>query len=655
MAAPSGQQPERLEDQLRNMILSNVSAGGTPPLHDPRQRQPQQPQQPQPTQRRGGNGSSYGRQNLPTRSPAYGTPVQMSATPPNGQYWQYQNQQALRGPNQPSHPVSTRPFQEDRYSRPNVAPQHSRPFQHRPQNMHGPGSQRPLDPNAFQRRYTPLHQQNQRQAQQSQLWQPSPHQHVASDPDQWYLAQAAFLDTLAAQEVPKVEMDSTERAEKEAFPVLLDSVCQRLTDTDESGRLPKISLQCFGSLKSGFASKNSDMDLVIVADSASENPTQLFSLHELDLPRRLERELLDLGHGARLLTRTRVPIIKVCERPTPELLKALRDERAKWDALSDDEKYPKLDSPSNGAHPDKLVPADVEADAINRGGVIGSAGTQSHSAPAASLTDGVSTENKSQPSTQQYNAGTAETAPSARQNPIETNLPPTGEPSLHHAQPGDRRDPSKSFTREKKRGLLDFPKTGVGIQCDINFSNPLGLHNTQLLRCYCLCDARVRPMVLFIKAWAKQRKINSSYSGTLSSYGYVLMVLHFLMNMTRPAVIPNLQSAWRPAANCTPPMSDPLMVDGFKVAFWREEQEIMNAAKNGWLTRNRDSLGVLLRGFFQYYGTNGGFMYMRDVLCLRVPGGLLTKEYKGWTGAKTTIADNKEVRHRYLFAIEDPF
>ena len=50
------------------------------------------------------------------------------------------------------------------------------------------------------------------------------------------------------------------------------------------------------------------------------------------------------------------------------------------------------------------------------------------------------------------------------------------------------------------------------------------------------------------------------------------------------------------------------------------------------------------------------------MLSLRTPGGILRKEDKGWTGARTVLVestvpgeDAKEVRHRYLFAIEDPF
>lgn len=207
---------------------------------------------------------------------------------------------------------------------------------------------------------------------------------------------------------------------------------------------------------------------------------------------------------------------------------------------------------------------------------------------------------------------------------------------------------------------LDYPKTGVGIQCDINFSNHLALHNTRLLKCYSLCDPRVRPMIIVIKAWTKSRKINSSYHGTLSSYGYVLMALHYLMNIVQPPVIPNLQLV--PQASS--PESD-YGLNGYNVRFWQSEEVILEAGRRGQLTQNHaDTVGSLLRGFFQYYAHphTGGFSWASDVISLRTPGGILRKEEKGWTGAKTVTIestvpgeDAKEVRHRYLFAIEDPF
>jgi terminal uridylyltransferase len=152
------------------------------------------------------------------------------------------------------------------------------------------------------------------------------------------------------------------------------------------------------------------------------------------------------------------------------------------------------------------------------------------------------------------------------------------------------------------------------------------------------------------------------------------------------------------------------MCRGHNVQFWRNEEEILELARANQLNGNKDTIGHLLRGFFEYYAhssilstsTGRGFDWGRDVLSLRTPGGLQTKQDKGWTGAKTVIeAQNvgphpppqpdqassaavhpkendvkdtgaqskqgtqgsvtgrngefKEVRHRYLFAIEDPF
>lgn len=257
--------------------------------------------------------------------------------------------------------------------------------------------------------------------------------------------------------------------------------------------------------------------------------------------------------------------------------------------------------------------------------------------------------------------------------------------------------------RDRYRDRLEFPKTGAGVQCDINFSAHLALQNTLLLRCYSHSDARVRPMVLFIKHWAKVRGINSGYRGTLSSYGYVLMVLHYLVNVAQPFVCPNLQAlAPPPPPNPSPAeIENTLVCNGYNVQFWRNEHEILRLAHANQLNSNADSLGHLLRGFFEYYAQTGmmsssngkGFDWGRDVLSLRTPCGLLPKQAKGWTGAKTVMevqghtvdsataqgpatkeastagsdgqakaiaaatksGEVKEVRHRYLFAIEDPF
>lgn len=98
-----------------------------------------------------------------------------------------------------------------------------------------------------------------------------------------------------------------------------------------------------------------------------------------------------------------------------------------------------------------------------------------------------------------------------------------------------------------------------GMACDIGFENRLALENTRLLLNYAKIDERLRTMVLFrtsifkqhllyttglilfgnvVKVWTKRRQINNPYMGTLSSYGYVLLVIYFLEHVKDPPVLP---------------------------------------------------------------------------------------------------------------------
>ncbi|KAF4552202.1 Terminal uridylyltransferase cid1-like protein [Elsinoe fawcettii] len=472
-----------------------------------------------------------------------------------------------------------------------------------------------------------------------QLWDPHASHQEPSHRNR-FDARVAYLDDLAAQEIPAVEISFEELAEKDAFRLQLQDIFAKVAQMTDNPQHIDMSLQNFGSLKSGFATKGSDMDLVIVDNNMmrSTEPVEI-SLSEDGLPRRFEKELLSRGIGARLLTRARVPIIKICEQPSSELLSALKDARDKWDALPDDEKLD--DGRDKGRKkPDTSEPPQLEQKAGASSQAIRtlvSSDDATIDSPSVSQVTRVADPEKDilLPQTPTTSTGsTAATDVTAETDKITT--PKKREPWL----------------REKKKGPLDFPKDGVGIQCDINFFNPLGIHNTHMLYCYSLCDPRVRPMILFVKAWARKRKINNPYSGTLSSYGYVLMVLHYLVNIARPPVLPNLQ-LWAEAQRA------PLWtIDGWKIHFWSDEKAIKEAAVNGQITHNRDPLGSLLKSFFQYYATTQsgfGFVWMKEVLSLRTPGGVLSKEEKGWTGAKTETTDTKEVRHRYLFAIEDPF
>jgi terminal uridylyltransferase len=477
------------------------------------------------------------------------------------------------------------------------------------------------------------------------------------------MVQIEHLDGLAAEEIPRVEMSLAEFEEKEAFRAQLEGILRQAfaESYPTSGDIATISLVGFGSLASGFGMPGSDMDLAVVPEW--KNPSQANQIGiDRDIPRLLERAVLDAKMGGRLLTRTRVPILKVCQMPTEELYTALYEERKKWDNLPEAEQYPTDAPPEPSPVPKPIVDVDAAKDADTL-----PHGDNPDDFPA--LGAGPKKKKKATPkppaeveSTKTRVASTA-VEPASTEPAIET--PPNKQQQQQQQQQHPRAE--KGWMREKVLGPLDFPKEGVGIQCDINFENPLGIHNTHMLRCYSMTDPRVRLLVLFVKSWAKRRKINSSYSGTLNSYGWVLMVLHYLVNIAQPPVCPNLQHSIpqpKDLSQLENFFKDPT-IGGYTVRFWRNEQEIMQAAQSGQLSHNRQSVGELLRGFFQYYASlpsynNYGprppqFFWTNEVLSLRTLGGIRSKQDKGWVSAKTTITAEKKVTNRYLFAIEDPF
>lgn len=472
-------------------------------------------------------------------------------------------------------------------------------------------------------------------------------------------SQVQFMESIINHELPKVQMSEAELSKHNTFRKSLEVIFQQAfvhSGGEDLDDIKGISLVAFGSLGSGFGLPGSDMDLAVVPqwrDPARADETDIGPR----IPRLLEKAVLDDKMGGRLLTRTRVPILKVCETPSEALYTALSDERTKWEGLPEAEKYPQTPAPIDSTAPPPTsdeIEAEKALKTVEQGktekprrksSATGETAIAGQAKPPAQeivqappvLEEGLSTD----PTAAQ--ADTVATTPNTQDN-----------------QP--RRE--KQWHREKVLGPLDFPKTGVGIQCDINFANPLGIHNTHLLRCYSLTDSRVKPMVLFVKSWAKQRKINSSYSGTLSSYGWVLMVLHYLVNVASPPVCPNLQHHLPQAtdmSSLSERFKDAKKISGYDVRFWRNEEEIVRAAQEGRLTQNRQPLAALLCGFFQYYASQGGygrqntFHWTQEVLSLRTPGGILSKQEKGWVSATTIVTAEKKVTNRYLFAIEDPF
>jgi Cid1 family poly A polymerase len=543
--------------------------------------------------------------------------------------------------------------------------------------------------------------------------------------------QTNYFNWLAPLIIRDANITVHELKEKEHFRVALEKTAQGVIADFAKATIDLIvpqkgiRLSCYGSLANGFAVKDSDMDLLLVIPTETAK-----KLHDVipGMQRALEKAFLDSGLGARLLTKTRVPILRVCEKPTTELYAALKEEREKWDREGDEPKKANKINASGDQRTEKSTTAQVDGtgDSAHEGSEASTTQkskrkrrkwnkielkddpkkegdwSKPEKKAAASTSEPKSSENKTvaeskattgtpadpgaslalKTSTASTEAvgdaekpvltltteGTEESVDSKGhkekikdKKPLveEKVSPPSEDVSASRNDPAPPKSPVEVADAPHERrdtSHLEFPKLGIGIQCDVNFSNHIALHNTQLLRCYTICDDRVRDMGLFVKTWAKRRKINSPYHGTLSSYGYVLMVLHYLVNVADPPVLPNLQLAYQDP----PPhlAKDELMnFEGCDVRFLRDEKQLDHDRRHGKITRNNHSLGTLLRGFFEYYSSQGPrrnpqFNWMHDVLSLRTPGGIIPKSAKGWTEAKFTESG---VRLRFLMAIEDPF
>ena len=227
----------------------------------------------------------------------------------------------------------------------------------------------------------------------------------------------------------------------------------------------------------------------------------------------------------------------------------------------------------------------------------------------------------------------------------------------------------------------------VLIECDISMHNPLAVLNTALLRNYAEITPITQVLASVIKRWAKARDINNPARHTLSSYGYIVMLLHFLTyhkrdgnglvspvapaegtpefrnpaNMQPTPLLPNLQwidPMWTNLPKRTPyrelpalpkdviphPLEDKKDVN---VYFYKPKTPNEKALLQMVYSGQDLSLAILLASFFRYYAYE--FDYKRHVVSLHSTGarGLVEREVKaeleGWRNYSAALT------------IEDPF
>ncbi|EEY69397.1 Poly(A) polymerase, putative [Phytophthora infestans T30-4] len=186
------------------------------------------------------------------------------------------------------------------------------------------------------------------------------------------------------------------------------------------------------------------------------------------------------------------------------------------------------------------------------------------------------------------------------------------------------------FVRSARVPVIKLWDTKRQVACDVCVGGINALLNTALLKYYGQVDPRVRPLVFAVKYWAKQRGINDSANGTLSSYGYTLLLIFYLQSHYAEMQLPEVLSLFQDLQSQT------------KVSVLLERMQAFPTIElpSTFGTSEMNSVGALLAGFFDFYARR--FNMEDDVVSIRT-GRALSKTTK-WSHPVS-----------WRLSIEDPF
>lgn len=174
----------------------------------------------------------------------------------------------------------------------------------------------------------------------------------------------------------------------------------------------------------------------------------------------------------------------------------------------------------------------------------------------------------------------------------------------------------------------------TGLESDISLYNQLGRRNSQLLATYSAIDPRVRILGYMAKLLAKQCEIGDASRGSLSSYAYTLMVLHYLQQV-KPPVIPVLQEIVIEGVDRAK-----YVIEGCDTWFFEDCQNLARVWPH--FGANREPPSTLWLGFLLYYAEL--FNYRQQVVCIRQLKPLYRLE-KMWTDRPIAIEDPFDLAH----------
>ncbi|ETL95836.1 hypothetical protein L917_06385 [Phytophthora nicotianae] len=186
------------------------------------------------------------------------------------------------------------------------------------------------------------------------------------------------------------------------------------------------------------------------------------------------------------------------------------------------------------------------------------------------------------------------------------------------------------FVRNARVPVIKLWDPKRQVACDVCVGGINALLNTALLKYYGQVDPRVRPLVFAVKYWAKQRGINDSVNGTLSSYGYTLLLIFYLQSHYAEMQLPTVISLFQ----------DLQSQKKVLVLLERLQSFPTMDLPSTFGTSEMNSVGALLAGFFDFYARR--FNMEDEVVSIRM-GRALSKTTK-WSHPVS-----------WRLSIEDPF
>ncbi|VDO35717.1 unnamed protein product [Haemonchus placei] len=193
---------------------------------------------------------------------------------------------------------------------------------------------------------------------------------------------------------------------------------------------------------------------------------------------------------------------------------------------------------------------------------------------------------------------------------------------------------------------LEFLNTELIEGCfSISYRNDLALHNTQLLRQYCKWDEdRLPTLGIWVKTWAKRCGVGDASKGSLSSYAWVLMLVHYLQRTEPIRMLPYLQLV---SFEETLPgeVGDRNFLEGFS----GRGCEKSGGMPVGQSQRVGISTYELFVGFLDYFSNH--FQYDAHIIQINLPG-QVSKRGR-WYRCPMVIQDPFELDHNLAQGVDD--